>query len=243
MSNILRPVDPTEEKNFSEMLRLGQITKTPIPFTRFSAVARDPNGRVTMDFESRSHTVLRNAYNLFGSWMCGWDLPAANYGAGYLGIGTGTGSSPTVSAKAFSDNDLMDFIPPDSSAYGIIVGYNSVGGGMADTFEAFTLNGPFGEGSYGDGSITHGAQTAITPIYHASSSGSIPARTWEQPYSRVFTNSNTTIQTIYEIGLQGHWRAGSANVLLYRDVVSPGWAVAANGGTITIGYSSFLSYP
>jgi hypothetical protein len=75
-----------EERLYEELRRLGQRLHIPISETFWELEVRDGSGKVVQRLRQRSHSWVRNAYNMMFCYLAGKDLSNGSFGAGYLSL-------------------------------------------------------------------------------------------------------------------------------------------------------------
>ncbi|GAJ08217.1 unnamed protein product, partial [marine sediment metagenome] len=97
-------MNKTEEKKYSQLRRLGQELHIPIPEAFWKFEVFDKDGRLIQEHKQRSHSWVRNAYNLLLSQMASKELNDAGlYGVGYLSIKDFYAATKTGGAKISTD--------------------------------------------------------------------------------------------------------------------------------------------
>ncbi|MBA7527492.1 hypothetical protein ES705_19668 [subsurface metagenome] len=143
-------VDLKEERKYEQLRKLGQELHVPIPEAFWTLEVIDKNGKLLQRHHQRSHSWVRNAYNLLLSQMAGKYLDdPTTYGAGYLNIKWTMGTVVYGSGAA-----IGSFEQPGSAyranaathTHGIQVGTDVT----AESFEDYVLTGLIAEGSGAD---------------------------------------------------------------------------------------------
>ena len=141
-----------EEKKYNQLRKLGQELHIPIPEHFLELEVRDKDGRVIQTIKQRSHSWVRNAYNLLLSGMASKNIDAGvgEYGAGYLSIKDTGGTIKRGALGAMMYGVGFDFEDAGNTyraaaaitTFGILVGSDAT----AESFEDHKLLAQIGEG-------------------------------------------------------------------------------------------------
>lgn len=194
----------------------------PPPKTFIKIEVIDENGVPQLDYNLKSNSWVRNAYNLNFMRLTGSaDASlASGYGEGYL-KGKETGGVAL--------GDVMAYITFQAAAgstnSGILVGSSD----SAETLESYDLASKILNGT-GSGQLSYQAQE--TPVFSYDSG----TKKWTARQKRYFNNNSGAGITVKEIGLVGHRSSyENSRFLLSRDVLgSP--VTVPNGGQLSVTY-------
>ncbi|GAH54393.1 unnamed protein product, partial [marine sediment metagenome] len=146
-------LDPKEEREYAKLRKLSQKLHIPIPEAFLTLEVFDKNGRVIQRHRQRSHSWVRNVYNLMFSQLAGKDIDdAAVFGAGKLNYKV-TGGAIKQTDKCGGTSNAVDSLISGYRAAaadderGILVGY----GTAAESFEDYVLENLIIEGTTDDG--------------------------------------------------------------------------------------------
>ena len=232
----------TEEARYEQIRKLGQELHLPIPEAFWEVEVRDQTGRVIQRFRQRSHSWVRNAYNMMFCYLAGKDLDQGSFGAGYLSLkDTGGsvqyGSSPVCLGRAVStDTTSWGYRGPAGyDSYGILVG----SGINPDNFEDYALQSKIANGT-GAGHLTHVESEVHAVIWTPST------LTMKNELARYFNNNSGGDVNVNEVGLvlRGY-RPGSSvpyNYMSARDKLASTVTVP-NTGQLKVTYTVQLTYP
>ena len=226
-----------EEKQYDELRKLGQKLHIPIPEAFWELEVTDKNGKVTQRHKQRSHSWVRNAYNLLLSQMAGANAEGG-FGAGGLSVkdtgGTvrSGGSISIGSTGTYFNNPGNAFRAPAAIAtYGIQVG----SGTNAESFEDYVLQTPIAEGS-GAGQLNH-----VLAEDHV--------RSWSAPiltitHTRYFNNNSGGDVSVNEVALttNGQVSGLGRQFMVSRDKLAA-TVLVPNTGQLKIDYTIQLTYP
>lgn len=219
------------ESKFAELRKLSVELSVPVPEVFVSRKIENPDCE-TIIKEGRSHTWVRNYYNLIfagsaGGYTSGNTFVAAgSYGAGSLKIKFSGGSEGNPNSGTFQPTTNKDITTTAISAGGIWIGT----GDTAYSFEDYALSALIANGS-GTGEMAYGAMAHQTPAYTSGT------KEWAQTMKRVFNNNSAAAIGVKEVGL-----AGSASTLNARDVLGSTDTINV-GGQYTVTYTVKLTFP
>lgn len=160
-------LDPKEEQQFAELKKLAQKLHVPIPEVFITLEVFDKNGKLIQRHRQRSHSWVRNAYNMLFSELAGKNAADDTFGAGKLNIkDTGDvvkyGAYP-IALHTTQSVDTTSFgyrAPAADDTKGILVG----SGTNAESFEDFFLQTQIAEGTGAD-QLNHVASEAHAITY------------------------------------------------------------------------------
>jgi len=231
-----------EEKLYEELRRLGQRLHIPAPEAFWEIEVRDRSGQIIQRFKQRSHSWVRNAYNMMFCYLAGKDLSNGSFGAGYLslkdtGNGIRYGGGPVCLSQGSSvDSTSMGYRgPAGNDAYGILVG----SGTNPEDFESYALHIKIANGT-GAGQLTY-----VQSETHAISwnPGTL---TMKNELARYFNNNSGADVSVNEVALalRGYGPGGSVpyHYLTARDLLVA-TVIVPNTGQLKVTYTVQLTYP
>lgn len=232
-------LDPKEEQQFAELKKLARKLHVPIPEVFIELEVRDKSGNVIQRHRQRSHSWVRNAYNLMFSELAGKDAADDAFGAGKLNI-KDTGDTLKYGAKPIAQKyDVSADVSPNSymaaagaTASGILVG----SGTNAESFEDYVLQTPIAEGT-GAGELNHVASEPHSVTYADTTLTNTLVR---------YFNNNTVGETsvdVNEVALVGVIYANGAFCysLISRDKLALTVTVPSTG-QLKVTYTISLTY-
>ncbi|MBA7523825.1 hypothetical protein ES705_15959 [subsurface metagenome] len=231
----------TEAEKYEQLRKLGQELHIPMPEHFFEFEVRDKSGKVIQTLKQRSHSWVRNAYNLLLSTMASKDIDDAGvFGAGLLSIKLTTGA---IIGGAFGTNvagqstfETVSFGyggGAGAATQGILVGSDDT----AESFEDYVLLGPIAEGA-GAGQLNHVAMDAPTKSYDE------PTKTWTITRIRYFNNNSAGVVNVNEVCqvTRGYIDGGYELYIVSRDKLGATVIVPATG-QLKVTYVINLTYP
>lgn len=204
---------------------------------------RDKDGKVIYKHRQRSHSWVRNAYNLMFCQLAGKDADAGvgEFGAGYLsykdtggtikrGNWTGAITLDATSADAVGNAYRAGAAIDD---FGILVG----SGTNAESFEDYALQTQIVDGT-GSGELSHVEQEAPVDTYTAGT------KTWKNELARYFNNNSGGVVTVNELALVDKSRAAAETpfLLMARDKLASAVNIP-DTGQLKVTYTIQLVYP
>lgn len=233
----------TEEKKYEQLRKLGQELHIPIPEHFIELEVTDKDGKVIQHLKQRSHSWVRNAYNLLLSQMASKNLDsgAGEYGAGYLSIKDMLGvikrgtSGFSIGESSYSFESLTYLYGYISGAtddgHGILVGSDAT----AESFEDFELLAQIAEGTAA-GQLNHMAMDYPSKSY--------AALTWTITWLRYLNNNSPGNVDVNEVGLvpKGHSFLGAFSFMMSRDKLGATVTIPATG-QLKVTYTIELTYP
>ena len=221
--------DEREEK-FATLRSLGVELSVPVPEVFVSRKIENP-GCETIIKDGRSHTYVRNFYNLLFAHVAGIaSYTSATYGAGDLNFRATNGT-------VYGTNGTMRITLPElittatyTDTAGIVIGTSDT----AYSFEQYALGALIAHGT-GSGQMSSQAMTQQTPVYTAGT------KEWSQTAKRVFNNNSDGSIGVNEVGWG--FRSATGNLaLLVRDVLASTDTINV-GGQYTVTYTVKLTFP
>jgi len=234
-----------EELRYTQLRKLGQELHIPIPEAFWELEVFDEEGKLIHRHKQRSHSWVRNAYNLLFCQLASKDASNSTYGAGYLNgketdgtLRYGAGALSIV--RYHSDSvDATDFgyrAPAGVDGKGIIVG----SGTNAESFEDYALQTKIANGT-GAGQLSYIQSEAHSITYDAAN------KILKNSLIRYFNNNSGGNVSVNEVGLVWQtYRPGSSSYAAYfmasRDKLATTVTVP-NTGQLKVTYSIQLTYP
>jgi hypothetical protein len=218
-------IHPDErEPKFQKLKELANELFIPVPEVFYTIKIQNPGAEEKI-IKSRSHTWVRNFYNVLFAMVSNVSSAAGSYGAGYIVSQSTSGGNITSGFY----NVFYDLIYPGATSYGIVVGSSAT----AYSFEHIALQTRIAHGT-GSGQLSHVDMTEQTPVYTSGT------KTWNQIIRRQFNNNSGASIDVNEIGM--YFYNTLASIMLCRDVLSSTVAVA-NSGQLTVEYETQLTFP
>lgn len=249
-------IEPAErELLYQELARLGQLLGVPVPQAFLELQVTMPDGRVVHHHKQRSHSWIRNAYNLLFMNLACVGHEDATFGAGLLSIKTvdAVVHSAVWAASIVAYWTGVGGNPQLTDMHGIIgiyAGYRAgatvtnagiiVGSGTnAESFEDYALQTLIAEGN-GSGQLNYTQQDDYTLSYVAGT------KTLTVTMIRYMNNNSSGSVAVNEVGLAGQGLFGvinqSRSMLVSRDKLGSTVTVPAAGQLKTT-YTISLVYP
>ncbi|MBA7690742.1 hypothetical protein ES703_99274 [subsurface metagenome] len=234
-------VDLKEERKYEQLRKLGQELHIPIPeaFWEFEVFDKDHN--LIQRHRQRSHSWVRNAYNLLLSQMAGKNLDdAGTFGAGYLNIkwtyGTVVSGAKVASIGSGEQSGNSYRAPAGSNNHGIQVGTAT----DAESLEDYVLTGLIAEGT-GAGQLNY----ILSEVPGKSYDG--PSKVFTITQVRYFNNNsggaigvNEVALTTYGVGPGTH--TAQDKWVMSRDKL-PETVNVPDTGQLKVTYTIQLTYP
>lgn len=231
-----------EEKLYEQMRRLGQRLHIPAPEAFWEFEVRDKNGQILQHFRQRSHSWVRNAYNMMFCYLAGKDLDNGSFGAGYLSLkdtngAVQYGNGPVCLGQGVSVDSTSWGCrgPAGNDTYGILVG----SGTNPEDFESHILHSKISNGT-GAGQLTYVQSEAHAITWNPGT------LTMKNELARFFNNNSGADVSVNEVALvlRGY-RPGSSvpyNYMTARDrLVST--VTVPDTGQLKVTYTVQLTYP
>jgi len=231
-------LDQKEEQKFEQLKRLGQELHVPIPEV-FIKLEVFKDGKLVQKNYQRSHSWVRNAYNLLFTQVAGKNADDDAFEAGKLsgkdtGGNIGHGEHPITIG---TDGDAMNYgyrAPSGEDGWGILPGY----GDTAESFEDYVLANPVIEGTTDDGHHMSFAESELHAISYA-------ALVLTNTLIRYFNNNEATNSVdVKEVCLafKTSFPVGTPTYLSARDVLASTVTVPPTG-QLKVTYEIQLTYP
>lgn len=212
----------------------------PSPPVQFiNAEVCDDKGAVVEALKCKSNSWVRNTYNVLSQTF----LPSSS-AAGSATFGEGSQSLKTTADATIRHASYVSILVGGAfsytyntsaeATYGIVVGTSD----GAESFDSVNLGTKIAHGTSA-GQLSYSAGSAPTVTYNPAT------KKWQSVMSRTFANGSGGSITVKEIGIIYNITASGytpSNVLMSRDVLATPITVA-NGQTLTITYTSEITYP
>lgn len=237
-----------EEKDYRALSRLGQKLGIPI-FEAWLKLEVFEEGKKIYEHKQRSHSWVRNPYNMMFSQLAGKDADNATFGAGLLSVKDtdgnvingsfallighreGTANDTSVDAAGTGFNGYRAAAADDN--YGILVG-TGVG---AESFEDNALGTKVDEGS-GAGQLNHVQGEANVVTYAAG------PKTLSNAIVRFLNNNSGGSIVIGEVALVVKGRANNSDTFWMQARDKLGSTVTVpDTGQLKVTYTISLVYP
>lgn len=231
-----------EEALYDHLKRLGRKLHIPTPEAFWELEVRNQNGEVVQHLKQRSHSWVRNAYNLLFATLAGKDLDDNIFGPGKLNLkDTGNvvrfGDANTV-CYYYNSSDEAGWGyrgPAGSHAYGILVGE----GTNPEDFESYYLHTLIANGT-GAGQLSY---VQSEPHSITWTAGTL---TLQNDLVRYFNNNSGADIDVTEVALVRHEYLPRAHTDAYymmaRDLLASTVTVP-DTGQLKVTYTIQLTYP
>ena len=231
-----------EERLYEELRRLGQKLHIPAPEAFWELEVKDSHGKVIQHLKQRSHSWVRNAYNMMFCYLAGKDLDNGSFGAGYLSVkdingAVQSGGGPVCLGQGVSvDTTSWGYRgPAGNDSYGILVG----SGINPEDFESHTLHSKISNGT-GAGQLTYVESEGHVITWNPGT------LTMKNELARYFNNNSGGDVDVNEVALSLRgYRPGSSvpyNYMTSRDRLVATVTVP-NTGQLKVTYTVQLTYP
>jgi hypothetical protein len=231
-----------EEALYDQLKRLGRELHIPTLEAFWELEVRDQNGEVVQRLKQRSHSWVRNAYNLIFATLAGKDLDDNTFGPGKLSL------KDTGNVVRYGDANTCCYLHQSSDAagwgyrglagshaYGILVGK----GTNPEDFESYYLHTLVANGTgVGQLSYVQGEPHSITWI-----AGTL---TLKNDLVRYFNNNSGGDVDVTEVAIVAHeYKPTSSTDTYYmmaRDLLVSTVTVP-DTGQLKVTYTIQLTYP
>lgn len=229
-------LDQKEERKYTRLRKLGQELHIPTPESFLTLEVFDRNGKLISRVHQRSHSWVRNAYNMMFSNLASKDGTDGAFGAGLLNFkDTGgvvrNGATPITigneSVDGTANYGYRSAVGDDTR--GILVGT----GTDAESFEDFVLQTPIADGA-GGGQLNHVEGEAHVIDY--------AALTLKNTLVRYFNNNSGGGIGVNEVALVAGLWSGGWKAVVSRDKL-PTTVTVPNTGQLKVTYTVELTYP
>ena len=230
-------LDLKEEQQYRELKRLAQKLHIPIPEAFLTLEVFDKNGKLIQRHRQRSHSWVRNAYNIMFTQLAGKDGNDDTFGAGKLNAkDTGGVLRYGTAPIGFYTRSTVDSLtgyraPAANDTRGILVG----SGTNAESFEDYVLQTQIAEGT-GAGQLSHIESEAHSVAYADT--------TLTNTLIRYFNNNSGGNVDVNEVALSAYADAGGNPYtwITARDKLASTVTVP-NTGQLKVTYTIQLTYP
>lgn len=223
--------DPKEEQQYRELKKLARKLHVPIPEAFIELEVRDKDGKVIQRHRQRSHSWVRNAYNIIFYYLSAVQGLAANS----LRCQMTNGNWREMFYVMACSNRIWDSEGNGYRAYagedtmGIVVGT----GTAAEDFESYALETKIANGS-GAGQLAYTAQEAPD----VSTADTTKRNVWV----RYFNNNSGGSIGVNEVGLIIYFYYQGGLFLTERSKLASTVTVP-NTGQLKVTYTIQLTYP
>lgn len=227
-----------EEALYEQLRKLGQRLHIPIPEAFWELEVRDGNGKVIRCLKQRSHSWVRNAYNVIFSMLAGKDGDDATFEAGKLNLKRTdgviySGSYPLqYYQRATIDATSQGYRgPAGQDEWGILLG----SGTNPESFEDYGLQTKIADGT-GAGQLSYIESEPHSITYEPAT------LSLKNTLVRYFNNNSGGDIDVNEVGLAAN-SLGTMNwrFLMARDKLTSTVTVP-NTGQLKVTYTVQLSY-
>jgi len=238
-----------EEHKYEELKKLGTELHIPIFEAFLKLEVFDKDGNLVQEHSQRSHSWVRNAYNVMFCQLAGKDADDSTFEAGKLSVKDTIASikygdfAPAMGAVVATNQwktvDGLDYgyrATGAEDSWGIQVG----SGTTAESFEDYVLDTQLTEGT-GAGNISYVASQAHAITYTAGT------KVLKNDLIRYFNNNTGGSRAVNEVALVGKFQAGTTNnraynFLMARDKLGATVTVA-DTGQLKVTYTIQITYP
>ena len=240
-TNHIEPL--STERKYRRLAKLGQELKIPVLETFLEMEVTLPGGKVVHSHKQRSHSWVRNAYNVAVVMFAGVNPNGGGtYQAGAINMKLTNGtviSEDQLRSVAIDQGYYVD-IEGQSFGYRGAIGDNNYGiqvgtGNNAESFEDYCLQSLVAHGNLA-GQLSYAAGEVPAESYDA------PSKTYTVQHVRFFNNNSGGDITISEVGLVSRGDGGTYKKMLSRDLLTPA-VVVASTGLLRITYTFSLVFP
>jgi len=232
----------SSERKYRRLAALGKELGVPVPQAFLEMEVTMPDGRVVHHHRQRSHSWVRNAYNILFSGLAEVNLNAigAAFGAGSLWVKDTSGvllsgafaAGPQVNVSiALAGKGYI------SGAGLVLMGIDVGSGANVESFEDFVLQTPITNGS-GAGQLDYAASLAWVVAYDG------PSKTMSATFVRFMNNNSVGNVLVNEVVLVANMYANNAlqNLATSRDHLGATITIPATG-QLKVTYVISLVYP
>jgi hypothetical protein len=236
--------DPKEERNWHKVKELATKLHIPLPEVFWEFEVFDRDGNRIQHYKQRSHSWVRNAYNLLFCQLASLNPNDSTYGPGQLNIKLPSGSlkySSTVLFVGYSTNYSVESDATKYRGYRGGAGEDTVGimvgsGTNPESFEDYNLQTKIANGS-GAGQLSYVGQEAMSESYVDT--------TKKNTMVRYFNNNSGGNVAVNEVGLCTEGIAGNSMQQVWlqcRDKLATTVTVP-DTGQLKVTYVIQLTYP
>lgn len=233
-------LDVKEEQKYERLRKLGQELHIPISEAFWTLEVFDKDGKLIQRHHQRSHSWVRNAYNLMFSQLAGKDMDDSTFGAGKLCAKTTGGTLKNGNMPATIGRDHDTSVDGTTYGYRALAGNDDYGilvgsGTNAESFEDYALQTKITEGS-GAGQLNH-VQSEEHSIGYA-------ALVLKNELIRYLNNNSGGNVDVNEVALvdKAGWPITVTYYLMCRDKLASTVTVP-DTGQLKVTYTIQLTYP
>lgn len=234
-------LDTKEEQKYERLRKLAQELHIPMPEAFLTLEVFDKNGKLLQRHHQRSHSWVRNAYNLMFVQLAGKGLTGDGFGAGKISIKEtdasvkdSSGATATHSGTASPDAVGGGYLEHAGHVvHGILVG----SGVNAENFEDYVLQTPIAEGA-GAGQLNHAQSEANVLTWTPAT------MVLKNELVRYFNNNSGGNVDVNEvcIAARGTYASSFMEFITSRDK-TPSTVTVPDTGQLKVTYSVQLTYP
>lgn len=230
------------ESGYEELRKLAKRLHIPVTEAFWEFEVRNKESEAVHRHRQRSHSWVRNAYNLM---VCQVGAVASDSAVGLAIVDTGgvtrsgSGTQPASGWSSNGSGNMRIYVGPSYGFYaqagvdnmGIVVGTGS----GAEDFNDHALGSKIASGN-GIGQLAYSAMDTPT----VSTVGIQKQVVW----LRYFNNNSGSPVTVYEVGIytRGTVEGSTIYYMLCRDLLSGG-VIVADTGQLKVTYTLQLNYP
>ena len=230
------------ESQYEELKRLAKKLHVPVAEAFWEFEISNKRGEAVRRHKQRSHSWVRNAYNLM---VCQSAAVASDSGVGLAIVDTGgvtrsDGSTQPASGWSSSGSGNMRIYVGSSYGFYAQAGVDNMGivvgtGSGAENFDDYALGSRISSGN-GAGQLAYSAMDAPA----VSTIGTTKQVVW----TRYFNNNSGAPVTVNEAGIytKGTVEGSTINYMLCRDPL-PGGVTVPDTGQLKVTYTVQITYP
>lgn len=229
-----------KERKYKKLRKEAQELHIPLPEASWDFEVTDKNGKVIKRYKQRSHSWVRNIYNMLFSVLGAVNANDAAFGAGKLNIkdlagAVWSGTYPIMGHYGYNyfTTNFGYLANPGQDTFSILVG----SGTNAEDFEDYQLQTQIVHG-VADGELDHAGTTPYDISYDA------PTKTMKVLWIRYFDNAGAVTVEVNEVALAifGYVKNLAKYWVQSRDKLATGITVPA-AGQLRVTYTISLVYP
>lgn len=230
--------DPKEERQYERLRKLARELHIPMPQAFIKLEVFDKDGKLIQRHKQRSHSWVRNAYNMMFSGLGSMGTIDAVYGAGNLNYKDTDGvlqeGAPRYTIWSERGSDLAMtgsgyHAAATDDDYGILVG----SGATPESFEDYVLDVRILDGT-GVGQLNYVEEELATKTW--------AGLTFSAEHIRYLNNNSGGAIDVNEIALVLKEDSYNKNMLTSRDVLGATVTVP-DTGQLKVTYTIELTYP
>ena len=228
------------ERKYRKLSRLGQELRIPITECFLELQVTMPDGKVTHHHKQRSHSWVRNGYNVLTCIMMAINYNDTSFGAGFLNLKATTG---TIQKRAgaiiygYNDPDWETTGCGYMASAGSLINGIVVGSGInAESFEDYTLQTQIAHGT-GAGQLSYAQCESPAKSYDAGT------KTYSSIWTRYLNNNSGGDVTVNEVGLimSTNTNQGYRGMVSRDKLGAP--VVVASAGQLKVSYTFSVVFP